>query len=64
MLSPKYQGFIMCDNNVGVAKRLDLESISKDIAALVKQLDKEVEGNVHTHELKKIEEKVQKIIKG
>ena len=27
----------MCDNNVGVAKRLDLESISQDIAKLVKK---------------------------
>ena len=54
----------MCDNNVGVAKRLDLESISKDVAELVKQLDKEVEGKVHTHDLKKIEGKIQSIIKG
>lgn len=54
----------MCDNNVGVAKRLDLESISKDIADLVKKLDKEVQGNVEVRDLKKIESKVQKIIKG
>jgi hypothetical protein len=53
----------MCDT-VGVAKRLDLESISKDIADLVKQLGKEVEGDVQTSDLKKIETKVQKIIKG
>jgi len=54
----------MCDNNVGVAKRLDLESISKDIAELVKQLDKKVEGPVKVQHLKTIEGKVQKIIKG
>jgi hypothetical protein len=54
----------MCDNNVGVAKRLDLESISKDIAELVKQLDKKVEGPVKVHDLKTVEGKVQKIIKG
>lgn len=54
----------MCDNNVGVAKRLDLESISKDIAELVKQLDKEVEGKVQTRDLKKIETKIQSIMKG
>jgi hypothetical protein len=54
----------MCDNNVGVAKRLDLENISKDIAELVKQLDKRVEGQVKVHDLKTIEGKVQKIIKG
>ena len=54
----------MCDNNVGVAKRLDLEGISKDIAELVKQLDKKVEGPIKVHDLKTIEGKVQKIIKG
>jgi len=53
----------MCDSKVGVAKRLDLESISKDIADLVKQLDKEVEGDVQVRDLKKIEAKLQKIIK-
>ena len=53
----------MCDNNVGVAKRLDLENISKDIAELVKELDKKVEGPVQVHKLKTIEAKVQKIIK-
>ena len=54
----------MCKNNVGVVKLLDLESISKDVAELVKQLDKEVEGKVHTRDLKKIEGKIQSIIKG
>jgi len=54
----------MCDNNVGVAKRLDLESISKDIADLVKKLEKKVEGPVQTRDLKNIETKVQKILKG
>jgi hypothetical protein len=53
----------MCDDNVGVAKRLDLESISKEIADLVKQLDKKVEGPVQVRNLKTIEAKVQKIIK-
>ncbi|MGA2372177.1 MAG: hypothetical protein ACLPPV_01725 [Candidatus Korobacteraceae bacterium] len=52
----------MCSNNVGVAKRLDLESISEDIAKLVKELDKEVEGEVQVSDLKKIEAKVHKII--
>jgi hypothetical protein len=55
-------GFFMCDNNVGVARRLDLESISQDIAKLVKELDKEVEGKVQVSDLKKIEAKVHKII--
>jgi hypothetical protein len=53
----------MCDNNVGVAKRLDLEGISKDLADLVKQLGKEVEGEVQVRDLKKVEVKLQKIIK-
>ncbi len=52
----------MCDNNVGVAKRLELESISQEIAKLVKELDGEVEGKVQVSELKKIEAKVHKII--
>jgi hypothetical protein len=56
-------GVSMCDENVGVAKRLDLESISKDIAKLVKQLDKEVEGEIQVREVKKIEAKLHKIIK-
>jgi len=54
----------MCDNNVGVAKRIDLESVSEDIAALVKQLEKKVEGPVKVRDLKAIERKVQKIIRG
>jgi hypothetical protein len=51
----------MCQD-VGVVKRLDLESISKDIAELVKQLGKEVEGDVKGSDLKKIDEKVHKLI--
>jgi hypothetical protein len=54
----------MCDNNGGVAKRIDLESISKDIADLVKQLDKKAEGVIQMKDLKRVEGKVQKIIKG
>jgi len=54
----------MCTGNVGVARRIDLESISEDIAKLVKELDNEVEGEIKVDELKKIETKVQKIIKG
>jgi hypothetical protein len=54
----------MCTGNVGVARRIDLESISEDIAKLVKELDDEVEGEVEVNELKKIDTKLQKIIKG
>lgn len=52
----------MCDQNVGVAKRLDLESISEDIADLVKQLDKKVEGEISVDEIKRIEKKLRKIV--
>lgn len=51
----------MC-KDVGVVKRLDLESISKDIAELVKELGREVEGEVKGSDLKKIDEKVHKLI--
>ena len=54
----------MCTGNVGVARRIDLEDISEDIAKLVKELDDEVEGEVEVNELKKIDTKLQKIIKG
>jgi hypothetical protein len=53
----------MCDSNVGVARRIDLESISKDIADLVKQLDNEVKGDIKVRDIRKIEAKLQKIIK-
>ena len=36
----------MCDDKVGVAKRIDVERISKEVAELVKALDKEVGENV------------------
>jgi hypothetical protein len=48
----------MCDNNLGVAKRLDLESMSEDIAELVKQLDREVERDVQVRDLRQIETKL------
>lgn len=52
----------MCDSNVGVAKRLDLVSISEDIAEFVKKLDHEVEVEISVDEIKKIERKLHKII--
>lgn len=51
----------MCTNNVGVAKRIDLEDISKEIADLVKELDEEVE--VKVDQIKAIQEKLENIIK-
>ena len=51
----------MCNQTVGVAKRLDLESISQDIAELIKELDDEVTIECVA---RKIEEKLEKVIKG
>ena len=51
----------MC-TDVGVAKRIDVESISKDIADLVKQLDDEVEGEIKVSDVRKIEEKLKKLV--
>jgi hypothetical protein len=53
----------MCDNNVGVAKRIELDSKSKDVADLVKLLEDKVEGPVKVSHLKTIETKIQKILK-
>jgi hypothetical protein len=56
----------MCDNNVGVAKRLDLEHISKEMADLIEKLNKDVksgEVNVPVQDVKKITKKLEGIIK-
>lgn len=53
----------MCDSNVGVAKRIDLQSVSEDVAALLKKLDKEAAGEISVHEIKKIEKKLGDIIR-
>jgi hypothetical protein len=53
----------MCQNNIGVAKRIDIVSISEDMAEFVKQLDKKVDVEISVDELKKIEKKLQKIIR-
>jgi gas vesicle protein len=50
----------MCTNNVGVAKRLDLEKISKQVADLVKDLDDEVKVDVS--EVKKIQQELERVI--
>jgi hypothetical protein len=52
----------MCDSNVGVAKRIELESISKDLQKLIKQLDDEVEGKIQVLDIRKIEKKLSKIV--
>lgn len=48
--------------STGVAKALDIESISKDVADLVKQLDKKVEGPINVRVLQRMQEKIQKIM--
>jgi hypothetical protein len=56
----------MCDNNVGVVKRLDLEHISKEMADLIKKLDSEVksgEVNVPVQDVKKIAKRLGSIVK-
>jgi hypothetical protein len=56
----------MCDNNVGVAKRIDVQHISQELADLIKTLDREVKGEeVHlpVPKVKQITEKLTKIIK-
>ena len=48
--------------STGVAKSLDIESISKDVAELVKQLDKKVDGPVDVRVLQRMQAKIQKIM--
>ena len=52
----------MCDSNVGVAKRMDLEKISKEVADLVKVLDDEVK--VEVRDIKRIQKQLESVIKG
>jgi hypothetical protein len=53
-----------CDPTSGICKRIDLESLSDDIARLVRQLGEEVEGKVQGDDLRKIKNKLEKIIEG
>jgi hypothetical protein len=53
----------MC-NTVGVAKRIELESLSEDLNRLITQLGDEVEGEVQGDDLRNIDHKLQKIIEG
>jgi hypothetical protein len=52
---------IMCDANVGVAKAMDLEKISKEVADLVKGIDDEV--SVEVRDIKRIQKELEDIIK-
>jgi hypothetical protein len=49
--------------DTGVAKKIDIESISKDLAELAKEIGDKVEGPVNVRVLKKVQEKIEKILK-
>ena len=46
----------------GVAQAVDLESISKDVAELVKKLDRKAEGPVDVKVLKRVQATIEKIL--
>ena len=48
--------------STGVAKTVDIQSISNDIAELVRQLDKKVEGPIDVRVLERVQAKIQKIM--
>jgi hypothetical protein len=57
----------MCDSNVGVAKQIDVNAISKDIGQLIKVLDKEVQESSHdvrvpVKEIKAVAKKLDKLV--
>ena len=55
----------MCDSNVGVARRIEVESVSKEIAELMKELDKDVGGehvDVPVKKLRRVTERLTKIL--
>ncbi len=54
----------LCPNNNGVCQRVDLQSASDDLVRLVNQLADEVEVEVQVDELRKIDNKLRKIIDG
>jgi len=48
--------------DTGVAKAIDIESISKDIAELAKELGSKAEGPVKVHLLKSAKTKIEKLL--
>jgi hypothetical protein len=48
--------------DTGVAKKIDIESISKDVAELAKELGNKAEGPVDVRVLKRVQAKIQKIL--
>ena len=51
----------MCNETVGVVKRIDLENVSQKVANLVHKLDEEVSVNVK--EVKEIEQSLRKLVR-
>jgi transcription antitermination factor NusA-like protein len=52
----------MCTSDSGVGKRIDIVSISEDIAEFVKRLGNEVEVEINVDEIKQFEKRLQKFI--
>jgi hypothetical protein len=50
------------NGSTGVAKALDIESISKDVAELAKELGTKAEGPVDVRVLKRVQAKIQKLL--
>lgn len=50
------------NGSTGVAKAVDIESISKDVAELAKELGKKVEGPIDVRVLKRVQAKIQKLL--
>ena len=55
----------MCNSDVGVVKRIEVERISKEISDLVKALDKEIKKddvNIPVKKVKHVKERLGKLI--
>ena len=49
-------------NGTGVARKIDIDDLSKDIAELAKQIGDKVEGPVSERVLKRVHETIKKIM--
>ena len=50
------------NGDTGVAKAIDIESISKDVAELAKELGSKAEGPVDVNVLRRMQSKIEKIL--
>lgn len=50
------------NNGTGVARKIDIENLSKDIADLAKEIGDKVEGPVSERVLKRVHETIKKIM--